>query len=122
MPAVHGLEEVYRKYLAQFGYDHDGDPHAMALFALVLVERDKFDWLEHHRIEHDGQDPPADAVTQWYCSKPVSYFDEKGRWAFDWYTSFARVLLEPEVEASNRRPSRPISATSCGSGRRSPRA
>jgi hypothetical protein len=102
MTAVKNPEEVYRKYLDRFGLDGDGDPDALALFTFALVERDKFDWLEHHRCEHGGADPAPHIVEQWYASKPESYFEDKFRQALGWYTSFARVLLKDEIEKSNQ--------------------
>ena len=72
MSAVRNPEGVYRKYLDRFGVDGDGDPDAIALFTFALVERDRFDWLEHHRSEHGGIDPSEQAIEQWFESKPES--------------------------------------------------
>jgi hypothetical protein len=102
MTAVKCPEEVYRKYLDRFGFDGDGDPDAIALFTFALVERDRFDWLEHHRSEHGGEEPTLEAVEQWYQSKPESFFDEKYRFALSWYTAFARNLLKAEIVQSNQ--------------------
>jgi len=102
MTAVKCPEEVYRKYLDRFGFDGDGDPDAVALFTFALVERDRFDWLEHHRSEHDGAEPTVAAIEEWYQSKPETFFDEKFRLALGWYTAFARILLKDEIEKSNQ--------------------
>lgn len=103
MAAVRGPEEVYRKFLDRFGLDEDGDPDALALFTFSLVERDRFDWLEHYRHEAGGGNPTEAQIRQWYADKPESYFEDKCRLAQEWYVSFARALLEDEVKQRIRR-------------------
>lgn len=102
MPAVKGPEEVYKKYIERFGVDGDGDPDAVALFTFALVERDKFDWMEHYRKENGGAGPTDAQVAQWYADKPDSYFEEKYRQALTWYKAFARALLKDEIEEGER--------------------
>jgi len=97
MDPIKGPEEVYRKYLDQFGFDGDGDPDAIALFTFSLVERDRFDWMEHHRAQHNGVSPTLGEIERWYTSKPPSYFEDKYRHALSWYRAFAKNLLEEEI-------------------------
>jgi hypothetical protein len=100
MTAVKTAEEVYKKYLARLGTDSDGDPDAIALFTYALVERDKYDWIEHHRNENDGASPSNEDIEKWFVSKPDTYFDEKYRNALWWYKAFARSLLAEETKES----------------------
>ncbi len=98
MAAVNGPEEVYNRFISEAGYDEDGDPDAIALFSYALVEKDKYDWIAHHRKEN-GEASPSDAdVESWFRSKPDSYFKEKQNFALSWYRSFARSLLDDEIE------------------------
>ena len=98
MAALNGPEAVYYRFIDTRGYDADGDPEAVALFAFALVERDKFEWISHRRREDDGAGPSDDEVEKWYKDKPERYFQEKERIAIEWYMSFARVLLNEEFE------------------------
>jgi hypothetical protein len=102
MAAVSNPEEVYKKYIDRFGLDADGDPDAIALFSYALVERDRFDWMDHHRREHGDASPSDAEVRLWFESKPESYFDDKYKLALAWYSSFARSLLAPDIEKSNK--------------------
>jgi hypothetical protein len=118
MTAVRNAEEVYRKYLDRFGYDADGDPHTIALFTFSLVQRDFFDWLEHHRKENRGASPDPIEIEQWYASKPESYFEEKYRLALTWYKSFARALLEDDIEEEQKSAVKEYFGLNCHSGSR----
>ena len=98
MSAIKGPEEVYNRFIEEYGYDGDGDPSAIALFAYALVEKDKYEWMAHHRTENNGSEPTATGVEQWFLSKPQAYFIEKSRIAVNWYTAFARNLLKEDIE------------------------
>ncbi|MDR3534315.1 MAG: hypothetical protein P4L90_27605 [Rhodopila sp.] len=102
MVALKGPEQVYRHFIGSFGFDEDGDPYALGLFSFALVEKDKFDWIEHRRCECDGIAPAAAEIEHWYADKPGSYFEDKGRQALDWYSDFARNLLHDEIEAQKQ--------------------
>src|SRR5580658_893710 len=99
MAAVRGPEEVYNRYIYYFGLDGDGDPNAVALFAFSLVERDKYDWIVHHRSEHNDIPPTSGQIEQWYSMKPDSYFSDRAEKAEWWYKAFARNLLEDEIKS-----------------------
>ena len=98
MAAVSGPEQVYNRFVSAAGYDEDGDPDAIALFSYALVEKDRYDWIAHHRQENGGAPPSDSDMESWFRSKPDSYFREKQSFALSWYKSFARSLLEDEIE------------------------
>jgi hypothetical protein len=98
MAALSGPEDVYNKFIASRGYDADGDPEAVALFAFALVEKDKFEWISHRRKENAGNSPSEAEILTWYQDKPDGYFREKEIVAINWYMSFARILLRQEID------------------------
>jgi hypothetical protein len=102
MAALRDPEAVYSHFIEQFGYDGDGEPNAIALFAFALVEREKFDWLCHYRAENAAADPTPAEMQAWYANKPAPYFKEKGETAIWWYKAVARSLLVDEMEAARK--------------------
>ena len=102
MAALRSPEEVFSRFIDQYGYDDDGDPHALCLFAYALVERDRFDWVQHIKEQNGGSAPTQDDITSWYASKPESYFRDKSQTAISWYWSFARALLADDIEAAKK--------------------
>ena len=98
IPASRNAEEVYNRYIAEYGYDGDGDPNAIGLFSYALVERDKYEWISHFRAQNGNSDPTTSDIEHWFLSKPQSYFKEKSERAHLWYTEFSRGLLKDEMD------------------------
>jgi len=75
----------------------------VALFTCALVEKDKYDWLEHFRSQHDGKSPTPEQVEEWFASKPTFYYQEKYNYSLNWYKWFARYLLDDEIKEERLR-------------------
>lgn len=101
MAVVRSSEEVFLFYKQKYGLDDDGDVHAVALFAFSVVENERMDWMAHAR-EMRNADPTEHQISEWYASKPQSYFDEIGKGASLWLHGFAKILLADEIERSKR--------------------
>src|SRR5882672_9737983 len=96
MAAIRSSEDVFLSFKEKFGLDGDGDMNAVGLFAFSLVEKDRMEWMAHIRETH-GAEPTEHQIAEWYRSKPETYFEEIGKSAFRWFYSFARILLEDEI-------------------------
>jgi hypothetical protein len=97
MAAIKSSEEAFNLFKEKFGLDPDGDMHAVGLFAYSLVEKDRIDWMEHFRTTHSSE-PTEHQIAEWYSAKPESYFDQVSRFAYQWFYSFSRILLQDEIE------------------------
>ena len=94
---IKSSEDVFSFFKEKFGLDGDGDMHAVGLFAFSLVEKDRMEWMAHSR-EINGGEPTEHQISEWYKSKPASYFEEIGKSAYRWFYAFARILLADEIE------------------------
>lgn len=77
MAALRSPEEVYNCYIEEYGYDGDGDPDAVGLFAYALVEKDRLEWMAHHKEQHNNTPPTGKEIEEWYLSKPSSVLQRK---------------------------------------------
>src|SRR5712691_5131739 len=101
MAAVRNSEEVFKLFRDQFGVDGDGDMNAVGIFAYGLVEKDRFEWMAHFREVHTAE-PTQHQIDEWFSNKPSTYFEQIGKFAYQWYYSFAQELLKDEIEESKK--------------------
>jgi hypothetical protein len=94
-------DSVFEYLRDEYPIDGDGDVDAIALFSYALVELDRIEWRDHYKQSYQA-DPTPDKVTEWFESKPPSYFEDRQRYALSWFRAFARELLADEIEQNRR--------------------
>ena len=94
-------DDCYRHFLQLRGFDGDGDPDLIGLFAYALVERDRLDWIDH--CAREGMPAPrVEDIRVWFSQKPQSYFEDKLKQAETRFDLYSRGYLADEIETGKK--------------------